>query len=52
MKFSLYDFSSFTAWIDSSLRASMSPGWAVAVEMIIIGIAIMIFYEIVGIFLV
>ena len=52
MKFSLYDFSSFTAWIDSSLRASMSPGWAVAVEMILIGIAILIFYALVGLFLV
>lgn len=52
MEFSLYDFSSFTAWIDRSLRASMSPGWAVAVEMIIIGIAILIFYAIVGLFLV
>lgn len=52
MEFSLYDFSSFTAWIDSSLRASMSPGWAVAVEMILIGIAILTFYAIVGLFLV
>ncbi len=52
MEFSIYDFSSFTAWIDSSLRASMSPGWAVAVEMILIGIAILIFYAIVGLFLV
>jgi NADH-quinone oxidoreductase subunit H len=30
----------------------MSPGWAVAVEMILIGIAILIFYAIVGLFLV
>ncbi len=52
MEFSLYDFSSFTAWIDSSLRASMSPGLAVAVEMILIGIAILIFYAFVGLFLV
>lgn len=52
MEFSIYDFSSFTAWIDSSLRASMSPGWAVAVEMILIGIAILTFYAIVGLFLV
>jgi len=52
MKFSLYDFSSLTALIDSSLRASMSPGWAVAVEMILIGIAILIFYALVGLFLV
>jgi len=52
MEFSIYDFSSFTAWIDSSLRASMSPGWAVAIEMILIGIAILTFYAIVGLFLV
>ncbi len=52
MEFSLYDFSSFTAWIDSSLRASMSPGLAVAVEMILIGITILIFYALVGLFLV
>jgi NADH-quinone oxidoreductase subunit H len=52
MEFNIYDFSSFTASIDSSLRASMSPGWAVAVEMIIIGVAILIFYALVGLFLV
>ena len=38
MEFSIYDLTSFTQWIDSSLRASMSPGWAVAIEMIIIGL--------------
>lgn len=52
MEFSIYDFSSFTAWIDQSLRASMSPGLAVAIEMLIIGVAILIFYAIVGLFLV
>jgi NADH-quinone oxidoreductase subunit H len=52
MEFSIYDLTSFTQWIDSSLRASMSPGWAVAMEMIIIGLAILIFFALVGLFLV
>jgi NADH-quinone oxidoreductase subunit H len=52
MEFSIYDLTSFTHWIDSSLRASMSPGWAVAIEMIIIGLAILIFFALVGLFLV
>jgi len=52
MKFNIYDLTSFTQWIDSSLRASMSPGWAVAVEMIIIGLVILIFFALIGLFLV
>ena len=52
MEFSIYDLTSFTQWIDSSLRASMSPGWAVTIEMIIIGLAILIFFALVGLFLV
>jgi NADH-quinone oxidoreductase subunit H len=52
MEFSIYDFSSFTSWIDQSLRAAMAPGWAVAIEMIIIGVAMLVFYAIVGLFLV
>lgn len=52
MEFNIYDFSSFTAWIDSSLRASMSPGWATAIEWIIIGVAILTFYAVIGLFLV
>ncbi|MBE0667089.1 MAG: NADH-quinone oxidoreductase subunit NuoH [Bacteroidales bacterium] len=48
----MYDFSSFTAWIDSSLRASMSPGWATTIEWIIIGVAILLFYAVIGLFLV
>ena len=52
MEFNIYDLTSFTQWIDTSLRASMSPGWAVAIEMIIIGLAILIFFALVGLFLV
>ena len=52
MEFSIYDLTSFTQWIDSSLRASMSPGWAVAIEMIIIGLALLVFFALIGLFLV
>ena len=52
MEFSIYDLTSFTQWIDSSLRASMSPGWAVAIEMILIGVALLVFFALIGLFLV
>jgi len=52
MEFSIYDLTSFTQWIDSSLRASMSPGWAVAIEMILIGLALLVFFALIGLFLV
>ena len=52
MEFNIYDFSSFTAWIDQSLRAAMAPGWAIAIELAIIGVVILAFYAIVGLFLV
>jgi NADH-quinone oxidoreductase subunit H len=52
MNFSIYDFTSFNQWIDQFLRSIMSPFWAVAVEMVIIGLAILLFYALVGLFLV
>ncbi len=52
MPFDIYDFSSLTRWIDVSLHNAMSPFWAVAVEMLIIGVLILIFYAIIGLFLV
>jgi NADH-quinone oxidoreductase subunit H len=48
----IYDFSILTHWIDKSLNAICSPFWAVAWEMIIIGVAILAFYALVGLFLV
>lgn len=47
-----YDFSSLTKGIDEGLRSSMSPFWAVTVEMVIIGIVFLLFYAIIGLFLV
>ena len=47
-----YDFSSLTKWIDTSLREAMSPFLAVAIEMLIVGVLILLFYALVGLFLV
>jgi NADH-quinone oxidoreductase subunit H len=52
MKFSIYDFTSFTQWVDQALRGAMSPFWAVLIEMTIIGLVFLIFYALVGLILV
>jgi NADH-quinone oxidoreductase subunit H len=52
MNFDIYDFSSFTKSIDEGLMASMSPFWAITIEMIIIGVLILGFYAVVGLYLV
>lgn len=48
----LYDFSELTRSIDSWLRVSMSAGWAQFTELILIGLAFLIFYALLGLFLV
>jgi NADH-quinone oxidoreductase subunit H len=52
MAFDIYDFSSFTRSIDNGLNAVMSPGWAQFTELVIIGLVFLIFYAILGLFLV
>jgi len=52
MPFNIYDFTSFTQWIDKGLYDSLPAFWAMIIEMTIIGVAILIFYAIVGLFLV
>lgn len=52
MDFNIYDFSSFTKWIDTSLSGVMSPFWTNLTEMAIIGVAILAFYSVVGLYLV
>lgn len=47
-----YDFSSLTKWIDTSLQNAMSPFWTTIVEMLIVGVVILLFYAVVGLFLV
>ncbi|MFZ0281063.1 MAG: NADH-quinone oxidoreductase subunit NuoH [Bacteroidales bacterium] len=48
----MYDFSSLTQWIDSSLQNVMSPFWTTVIEMLIIGVLILVVYAIIGLFLV
>ncbi len=48
----IYDFSQLTRHIDESLRAAMSPTWAVVVELVIIGLVFLTFYALLGLFLV
>ncbi len=52
MNFSIYDFTSFTQWIDKFLYDNLPAFWAVVVEMTIIGLAVLLFYALVGLFLV
>jgi len=47
-----YDFSYLTEWIDTSLRNAMSPFWTTITELLIIGVVILLFYALVGLFLV
>lgn len=52
MAFNIYDFTGFTQSIDAALRSSLSPVLASAVEYVIIGLVFLIFYAILGLFLV
>jgi NADH-quinone oxidoreductase subunit H len=48
----VYDFSALTEWIDKSLHNAMSPFWTTIMELLIIGVLILLFYALVGLFLV
>jgi NADH-quinone oxidoreductase subunit H len=48
----LYDFSSLTRGINTSLSEIMSPFWTVVTEMVIVGVLILLFYAVIGLFLV
>lgn len=52
MPFNIYDFSSLSKWIDTGLHNAMSPFWTTVVEMLIIGVLILLFYAVIGLFLV
>ncbi len=52
MNFSIYDFTSFNQWLDKFLYDNLPAFWAVLVEMTIIGVLILLFYALVGLFLV
>jgi NADH-quinone oxidoreductase subunit H len=52
MTFSIYDFTPFIQSVDKFLYDLMPPFWALLVEMTIIGLAFLLFYALVGLFLV
>jgi NADH-quinone oxidoreductase subunit H len=52
MNFNIYDFSSFTKSVDTWLHNSMSPGWAMFSEYVLIGLVFLILYAVVGLYLV
>lgn len=48
----MFDFSVVTTWIDEFLRQYMSNGWALFVEFLLIGIAILAAYAVLALFLI
>lgn len=48
----MYDFTRLTERIDTALESALSPFWTTVVEMLIIGVLILTFYAIIGLFLV
>lgn len=52
MEFNIYDLSSFTSSLDQLLMKNFSPFWAVTIEMVLIGLAILLFYAVIGLYLV
>jgi len=48
----IYDFSPLTNRIDQFLSETFSPGWAVTMELVIVGLVFLLFYAVVGLFLV
>ncbi len=52
MILNIYDFSTLTGSINNWLTANFTPFWTVAIEMILIGVAILTFYAVVGLYLV
>src|SRR5512145_2842111 len=52
MRFNIYDFSEFTRSFDDWLKATISLGWALFAELVIIGLVFLILYALLGLFLV
>ncbi|MFA5418189.1 MAG: NADH-quinone oxidoreductase subunit NuoH [Bacteroidales bacterium] len=48
----MFDLSVYTSSFDQMLMENFSPFWAVAIEMVLIGVAILAFYAVVGLYLV
>ena len=52
MNFSIYDFTSFTQWFDKLLFDNLPAFWAITIEMVVIGLLVLLFYALIGLFLV
>ncbi len=52
MVFNIYDFTSFNQWIDKTLYDNLPAFWAMLIEMTLIGVAFLLFYAVIGLFLV
>ena len=52
MQSTIYDFSQLTSSIDTTLNSWMSPALVVATEMVLVGLIFLIFYALLGLFLV
>jgi len=48
----LYDFTPLTRSIDEYLTSHMSQGWALTLELVIVGLVFLIFYAVIGLYLV
>lgn len=48
----MFDFSSLTNWIDITLRSYMSEGWALFVEFVLIGLALLVAYAVLALILI
>lgn len=52
MPFNIYDFSTTTKAIDQFLNLKMTPTWAFVTELTIVGLIFLIFYAVIGLYLV
>jgi NADH-quinone oxidoreductase subunit H len=52
MGLSIYDLSTVTSSVDHYFQSSFSPFWAITLELILVGIVMLTFYAILGLFLV
>jgi len=48
----IYDFTPMMKNIDSFLSESFSPGWAITIELVLVGLVFLLFYAVVGLMLV
>ena len=44
----MWSFEKLTQWIDTSLHGCMSDGWALLVEFVLIGVAVLVAYALIA----